>query len=269
MRLDRPVAIGGARYDRYRMDTDAGPHQGGQPVPWPTLTRTTSPSAAPAPHELAAALPHASCVPRARSRCRGRTGRVRRSNRRPASSVEGARSSDDMSKTATLSAFHITKKNAPDGSDNVWSSGAGSRCIRDGSQGGELEGRADPPSQLDLALNYTPDGTWRSRVIPPRCRVQDAGLGSPDRWRRCGSNHYPGGKPEGMRGCRALRYGGGWRWMPPTLTHRTTLLMDMSAPTIPLPPQRKPEGDGVSLGASNLFNKTHHFPSDQNNCWFK
>ena len=46
VRLDRLVAIGGARYDRYRMDTDSHTlYLGGPASPWPTSIRTTSPSA--------------------------------------------------------------------------------------------------------------------------------------------------------------------------------------------------------------------------------
>ena len=43
VRLDRLVAIGGARYDRYRMDTDSRTlYQGRRATPWPRLIRTTS-----------------------------------------------------------------------------------------------------------------------------------------------------------------------------------------------------------------------------------
>ena len=82
------------------------------------------------------------------------------------------------------------------------------------------------------------------------------------------SNYYPGGNLEGMRGRRpALRGGGrdGCRQhrqgtgLPPDGYVR--LLRSRR-------PQRKPEGVGVSLGASNLFNKTYYSCYDQNNCWF-
>ncbi len=43
VRLDRLVAIGGARYDRYRMDTDSRTlYQGRRATPRPRLIRTTS-----------------------------------------------------------------------------------------------------------------------------------------------------------------------------------------------------------------------------------
>ena len=57
--------------------------------------------------------------------------------------------------------------------------------------------------------------------------------------------------------------------MPPTPTrYRTSSRWICPPPRSRRPPQRKPGGDRVSLGASNLFNKTYYSCYDQNNCWF-
>lgn len=118
-----------------------------------------------------------------------------------------------MSKTATISAFHITKENAlVTDPDNVY--GPKLQTGEIVSRGIELEGRADLTSRLDLALSYTrqdmeitKDTTDLQGKTPVWVPRQMASL-----W----SNYLPGGSLEGMRVGAGLRYVGRPSSMPPT-----------------------------------------------------
>lgn len=83
------------------------------------------------------------------------------------------------------------------------------------------------------------------------------------------SNYYPGGNLEGMRVGAGLRYVGEAE-MDAANTDKVPdyLLMDMSASYDLAALSASLKGVGVSLGASNLFNKTYYSCYDQNNCWF-
>ena len=268
VRLDRLVAIGGARYDRYRMDTDSRIlYQGTDSQSLAHIDQDNLSFRVGALYELDGGFSPMRAMPRVSSRCRGgQAGSGVQTGDRSSVGRGVKFLSDDMSKTATLSAFHITKKNAlVTDPDNVY--GPKLQTGETVSRGIELEGRADLTSQLDLALNYTLMDMG-SRAIPPRCRARRRS-GSPDRWRRCGATTTPAATSRGYEwapacatwgggrdGCRQHRQGTG---LPPD--GHVRLLRSRR-------PQRKPERVGVSLGASNLFNKTYYSCYDQNNCWF-
>ena len=269
VRLDRLVAIGGARYDRYRMDTDSRTlYQGADSQSLAHIDQDNLSFRVGALYELDGGFsPYASYaesfepVPGA-----DKQGQAFK----PATGHQwegGVKFlSDDMSKTATLSAFHITKKNAlVTDPDNVY--GPKLQTGETVSRGIELEGRADLTSQLDLALNYTlmdmeitRDTTTLQGKTPVWVPRQMASL-----W----SNYYPGGNLEGIRVGAGLRYVGEAE-MDAANTDKVPdyLLMDMSASYDLAALSASLKGVGVSLGASNLFNKTYYSCYDQNNCWF-
>ncbi|MEH8152299.1 TonB-dependent siderophore receptor [Aeromonas caviae] len=269
VRLDRLVAIGGARYDRYRMDTDSRTlYQGAASQSLAQIDQDNLSFRLGALYELDNGLsPYVSYaesfepVPGA-----DKNGKAFK----PATGQqwEGGLKflSEDMSKTATLSAFHITKENAlVTDPDNVY--GPKLQTGETVSRGIELEGRADLTSRLDLTASYTlmdmeitRDTTSLQGKTPVWVPRQMASL-----W----SNYQLGGSLEGMRVGTGLRYVGEAE-IDAANTGKVPdyLLMDMSASYDLAALSASLKGVGVSLSASNLFNKTYYSCYDQNNCWF-
>lgn len=269
VRLDRLVAIGGARYDRYRMDTDSRTlYQGAASNTLAQIDQDNLSLRFGALYELDHGLsPYVSYAesfePVAGADKQGQafkpaTGRQ----------WEGGLKflSEDMSKTATLSAFHITKQNAlVTDPDNVY--GPKLQTGEMVSKGVELEGRVDLTSRWDLALSYTRqemeitrDTTSLQGKTPVWVPKQIASL-----W----SNYLPAGPLEGARLGAGLRYVGEAQLdAANTDTVPDYLLMDMSASYDLAQLSQRLQGAEVSLSASNLFNKTYYSCYDQNNCWF-
>ncbi|MGS3151769.1 TonB-dependent siderophore receptor [Aeromonas sanarellii] len=269
VRLDRLVAIGGARYDRYRMDTDSNTlYLGAASQSLAQIDQDNLSFRLGALYELDHGFsPYVSYaesfepVPGA-----DKDGKAFK----PATGHqwEGGLKflSEDMSKTATLSAFHITKENAlVTDPDNVY--GPKLQTGETVSMGVELEGRADLTSRLDLAFSYTlidmeitRDTTSLQGKTPVWVPEQMASL-----W----SNYLLGGSLEGMRVGAGLRYVGEAE-MDAANTDKVPdyLLMDMSASYDLAALSASLKGVGVSLSASNLLNKTYYSCYDQNNCWF-
>jgi iron complex outermembrane receptor protein len=269
VRLDRLVAIGGARYDSYRMDTDSrGLYLGAASQSLAQIDQDNLSFRLGALYELDYGLsPYVSyaesfeAVPGA-----DKSGKA--FDPSTGHQWEGGLKflSEDMSKTATISAFHITKENAlVTDPDNVY--GPKLQTGEIVSKGIELEGRADLTSRLDLALSYTrqdmeitrdtTDLQGKTPVWVPR---QMASL-----W----SNYQAGGSLEGMRVGAGLRYVGEAQLdAANTDTVPDYLLMDMSASYDLAALSASLKGVGASLSASNLLNKTYYSCYDQNNCWF-
>ncbi|MGY4003164.1 TonB-dependent siderophore receptor [Aeromonas sanarellii] len=269
VRLDRLVAIGGARYDRYRMDTDSHTlYLGAASQSLAQIDQDNLSFRLGALYELDNGLsPYVSYaesfepVPGA-----DKDGKAFK----PATGHqwEGGLKflSEDMSKTFTVAAFHITKENAlVTDPDNVY--GPKLQTGETVSKGVELEGRADLTSRLDLAFSYTlidmeitRDTTSLQGKTPVWVPEQMASL-----W----SNYLLGGSLEGMRVGAGLRYVGEAE-MDAANTDKVPdyLLMDMSASYDLAALSASLKGVGVSLSASNLLNKTYYSCYDQNNCWF-
>ncbi|HHQ4929253.1 TPA: TonB-dependent siderophore receptor [Aeromonas hydrophila] len=269
VRLDRLVAIGGARYDRYRMDTDSRTlYQGAASNTLAQIDQDNLSLRFGALYELDHGLsPYVSYAesfePVAGADKQGQafkpaTGRQ----------WEGGLKflSEDMSKTATLSAFHITKQNAlVTDPDNVY--GPKLQTGEMVSKGVELEGRVDLTSRWDLALSYTRqdmeitrDTTSLQGKTPVWVPKQMASL-----W----SNYLPAGSLAGARLGAGLRYVGEAQLdAANTDTVPDYLLMDMAASYDLAQLSQRLQGVEVSLSASNLFNKTYYSCYDQNNCWF-
>ncbi|MFM4902785.1 TonB-dependent siderophore receptor [Aeromonas hydrophila] len=269
VRLDRLVAIGGARYDRYRMDTDSRTlYQGAASNTLAQIDQDNLSLRLGALYELDnGLLPYVSYAesfePVAGADKQGQafkpaTGRQ----------WEGGLKflSEDMSKTATLSAFHITKQNAlVTDPDNVY--GPKLQTGEMVSKGVELEGRLDLTSRWDLALSYTRqemeitrDTTSLQGKTPVWVPKQMASL-----W----SNYLPAGPLAGARLGAGLRYVGEAQLdAANTDTVPDYLLMDMAASYDLAQLSQRLQGVEVSLSASNLFNKTYYSCYDQNNCWF-
>ncbi|HDZ8832864.1 TPA: TonB-dependent siderophore receptor [Aeromonas dhakensis] len=269
VRLDRLVAIGGARYDRYRMDTDSRTlYQGAASNTLAQIDQDNLSLRFGALYELDHGLsPYVSYAesfePVAGADKQGQafkpaTGRQ----------WEGGLKflSEDMSKTATLSAFHITKQNAlVTDPDNVY--GPKLQTGEMVSKGVELEGRLDLTSRWDLALSYTRqemeitrDTTSLQGKTPVWVPKQMASL-----W----SNYLPAGPLEGAHLGAGLRYVGEAQLdAANTDTVPDYLLMDMAASYDLARLSQRLQGVAVSLSASNLFNKTYYSCYDQNNCWF-
>lgn len=269
VRLDRLVAIGGARYDRYRMDTDSHTlYLGAASQSLAQIDQDNLSLRLGALYELDHGLsPYVSYaesfepVPGA-----DKDGKAFK----PATGHqwEGGLKflSEDMSKTFTVAAFHITKENAlVTDPDNVY--GPKLQTGETVSKGVELEGRADLTSRLDLAFSYTlidmeitRDTTSLQGKTPVWVPEQMASL-----W----SNYLLGGSLEGMRVGAGLRYVGEAE-MDAANTDKVPdyLLMDMSASYDLAALSASLKGVGVSLSASNLLNKTYYSCYDQNNCWF-
>lgn len=269
VRLDRLVAIGGARYDSYRMDTDSrGLYLGAASQSLAQIDQDNLSFRLGALYELDYGLsPYVSYaesfepVPGA-----DKSGKAFDPSK--GHQWEGGLKflSEDMSKTATISAFHITKENAlVTDPDNVY--GPKLQTGEIVSKGIELEGRADLTSRLDLALSYTRqdmeitrDTTDLQGKTPVWVPKQMASL-----W----SNYQAGGSLEGMRVGAGLRYVGEAQLdAANTDTVPDYLLMDMSASYDLAALSASLKGVGASLSASNLLNKTYYSCYDQNNCWF-
>ncbi|MGL6522385.1 TonB-dependent siderophore receptor [Aeromonas dhakensis] len=269
VRLDRLVAIGGARYDRYRMDTDSRTlYQGAASNSLAQIDQDNLSLRFGALYELDHGLsPYVSYAesfePVAGADKQGQafkpaTGRQ----------WEGGLKflSEDMSKTFTASVFHITKQNAlVTDPDNVY--GPKLQTGEMVSKGVELEGRLDLTSRWDLALSYTRqdmeitrDTTSLQGKTPVWVPKQMASL-----W----SNYLPAGPLEGARLGAGLRYVGEAQLdAANTDTVPDYLLMDMAASYDLAQLSQRLQGVEASLSASNLFNKTYYSCYDQNNCWF-
>lgn len=269
VRLDRLVAIGGARYDSYRMDTDSrGLYLGAASQSLAQIDQDNLSFRLGALYELDYGLSPYVSYAESFEPVPGADKSGKAFDPSTGHQWEGGLKflSEDMSKTATISAFHITKENAlVTDPDNVY--GPKLQTGEIVSKGIELEGRADLTSRLDLALSYTrqdmeitrdtTDLQGKTPVWVPR---QMASL-----W----SNYQAGGSLEGMRVGAGLRYVGEAQLdAANTDTVPDYLLMDMSASYDLAALSARLKGVGASLSASNLFNKTYYSCYDQNNCWF-
>ncbi|WP_429166741.1 TonB-dependent siderophore receptor [Aeromonas rivipollensis] len=269
VRLDRLVAIGGARYDSYRMDTDSrGLYLGAASQSLAQIDQDNLSFRLGALYELDYGLSPYVSYAESFEPVPGADKSGKAFDPSTGHQWEGGLKflSEDMSKTATISAFHITKQNAlVTDPDNVY--GPKLQTGEIVSRGIELEGRADLTSRLDLALSYTrqdmeitrdtTDLQGKTPVWVPR---QMASL-----W----SNYQAGGSLEGMRVGAGLRYVGEAQLdAANTDTVPDYLLMDMSASYDLAALSARLKGVGASLSASNLLNKTYYSCYDQNNCWF-
>ncbi|MDM5084009.1 TonB-dependent siderophore receptor [Aeromonas rivipollensis] len=269
VRLDRLVAIGGARYDSYRMDTDSrGLYLGAASQSLAQIDQDNLSFRLGALYELDYGLSPYVSYAESFEPVPGADKSGKAFDPSTGHQWEGGLKflSEDMSKTATISAFHITKENAlVTDPDNVY--GPKLQTGEIVSKGIELEGRADLTSRLDLALSYTrqdmeitrdtTDLQGKTPVWVPR---QMASL-----W----SNYQAGGSLEGMRVGAGLRYVGEAQLdAANTDTVPDYLLMDMSASYDLAALSARLKGVGASLSASNLLNKTYYSCYDQNNCWF-
>lgn len=269
VRLDRLVAIGGARYDSYRMDTDShGLYLGAASQSLARIDQDNVSFRLGALYELDYGLsPYVSYadsfepVPGA-----DKNGKAFEPS--TGHQWEGGLKflSEDMSKTFTVAAFHITKQNAlVTDPDNIY--GPKLQTGEIVSKGIELEGRMDITDRLDLALSYTrqdmeitKDTTDLQGKTPVWVPKQMASL-----W----SNYYAGGTLQGMRVGAGLRYVGEAELdAANTDTVPDYLLMDMSASYDLAALSQSLKGVQASLSASNLLNKTYYSCYDQNNCWF-
>ncbi|MDM5077017.1 TonB-dependent siderophore receptor [Aeromonas media] len=269
VRLDRLVAIGGARYDSYRMDTDSrGLYLGSASQSLAQIDQDNLSFRLGALYELDYGLSPYVSYAESFEPVPGADKSGKAFDPATGHQWEGGLKflSEDMSKTATISAFHITKENAlVTDPDNVY--GPKLQTGEIVSRGIELEGRADLTSRLDLALSYTlqdmeitKDTTDLQGKTPVWVPRQMASL-----W----SNYLPGGSLEGMRVGAGLRYVGEAEMdAANTDTVPDYLLMDMSASYDLAALSARMKGVGVSLSASNLLNKTYYSCYDQNNCWF-
>ncbi|AHE49764.1 ferrichrome-iron receptor [Aeromonas hydrophila 4AK4] len=269
VRLDRLVAIGGARYDSYRMDTDSrGLYLGAASQSLAQIDQDNLSFRLGALYELDYGLSPYVSYAESFEPVPGADKSGKAFDPATGHQWEGGLKflSEDMSKTATISAFHITKENAlVTDPDNVY--GPKLQTGEIVSKGIELEGRVDLTSRLDLALSYTrqdmeitKDTTDLQGKTPVWVPRQMASL-----W----SNYLPGGSLEGMRVGAGLRYVGEAQIdAANTDTVPDYLLMDMSASYDLAALSASLKGVGVSLSASNLLNKTYFSCYDQNNCWF-
>lgn len=269
VRLDRLVAIGGARYDSYRMDTDSrGLYLGAASQSLAQIDQDNLSFRLGALYELDYGLSPYVSYAESFEPVPGADKSGKAFDPSTGHQWEGGLKflSEDMSKTATISAFHITKENAlVTDPDNVY--GPKLQTGEIVSKGIELEGRADLTSRLDLALSYTRqnmeitrDTTDLQGKTPVWVPKQMASL-----W----SNYQAGGSLEGMRVGAGLRYVGEAQLdAANTDTVPDYLLMDMSASYDLAALSARLKGVGASLSASNLLNKTYYSCYDQNNCWF-
>ncbi|WP_404836283.1 TonB-dependent siderophore receptor [Aeromonas media] len=269
VRLDRLVAIGGARYDSYRMDTDSrGLYLGAASQSLAQIDQDNLSFRLGALYELDYGLSPYVSYAESFEPVPGADKSGKAFDPSTGHQWEGGLKflSEDMSKTATISAFHITKENAlVTDPDNVY--GPKLQTGEIVSKGIELEGRADLTSRLDLALSYirqdmeiTKDTTDLQGKTPVWVPKQMASL-----W----SNYQAGGSLEGMRVGAGLRYVGEAQLdAANTDTVPDYVLMDMSASYDLAALSASLKGVGASLSASNLLNKTYYSCYDQNNCWF-
>ncbi|MGY3930704.1 ferrichrome-iron receptor [Aeromonas encheleia] len=269
VRLDRLVAIGGARYDSYRMDTDSDTlYQGAASQSLARIDQDNLSFRLGALYELDYGFSPYVSYAESFEPVPGADKSGKAFDPSTGQQWEGGLKflSEDMSKTFTVAAFHITKENAlvmdP---DNIY--GPKLQTGEIVSKGIELEGRADLTNNLDLALSYTRqdmeitrDTTDLQGKTPVWVPKQMASL-----W----SNYQAGGSLQGMRIGAGLRYVGEAQLdAANTDTVPDYVLMDMSASYDLAALSASLKGVGASLSASNLFNKTYYSCYDQNNCWF-
>ena len=269
VRLDRLVAIGGARYDSYRMDTDSDTlYQGAASQSLARIDQDNLSFRLGALYELDYGFSPYVSYAESFEPVPGADKSGKAFDPSTGQQWEGGLKflSEDMSKTFTVAAFHITKENAlVTDPDNIY--GPKLQTGEIVSKGIELEGRADLTNNLDLALSYTRqdmeitrDTTDLQGKTPVWVPKQMASL-----W----SNYQAGGSLEGMRIGAGLRYVGEAQLdAANTDTVPDYVLMDMSASYDLAALSASLKGVGASLSASNLFNKTYYSCYDQNNCWF-
>lgn len=269
VRLDRLVAIGGARYDSYRMDTDSDTlYQGAASQSLARIDQDNLSFRLGALYELDYGFSPYVSYAESFEPVPGADKSGKAFDPSTGQQWEGGLKflSEDMSKTFTVAAFHITKENAlVTDPDNIY--GPKLQTGEIVSKGIELEGRADLTNNLDLALSYTRqdmeitrDTTDLQGKTPVWVPKQMASL-----W----SNYQAGGSLQGMRIGAGLRYVGEAQLdAANTDTVPDYVLMDMSASYDLAALSSSLKGVGASLSASNLFNKTYYSCYDQNNCWF-
>ncbi|UNP89979.1 TonB-dependent siderophore receptor [Aeromonas encheleia] len=269
VRLDRLVAIGGARYDSYRMDTESDTlYQGAASQSLARIDQDNLSFRLGALYELDYGFSPYVSYAESFEPVPGADKSGKAFDPSTGQQWEGGLKflSEDMSKTATISAFHITKENAlVTDPDNIY--GPKLQTGEIVSKGIELEGRADLTNNLDLALSYTRqdmeitrDTTDLQGKTPVWVPKQMASL-----W----SNYQAGGSLQGMRIGAGLRYVGEAQLdAANTDTVPDYVLMDMSASYDLAALSASLKGVGASLSASNLLNKTYYSCYDQNNCWF-
>ncbi|USV59202.1 TonB-dependent siderophore receptor [Aeromonas encheleia] len=269
VRLDRLVAIGGARYDSYRMDTESDTlYQGAASQSLARIDQDNLSFRLGALYELDYGFSPYVSYAESFEPVPGADKSGKAFDPSTGQQWEGGLKflSEDMSKTFTVAAFHITKENAlVTDPDNIY--GPKLQTGEIVSKGIELEGRADLTNNLDLALSYTRqdmeitrDTTDLQGKTPVWVPKQMASL-----W----SNYQAGGSLQGMRIGAGLRYVGEAQLdAANTDTVPDYVLMDMSASYDLAALSASLKGVGASLSASNLFNKTYYSCYDQNNCWF-
>lgn len=269
VRLDRLVAIGGARYDSYRMDTDSHTlYQGAASQSLAQIDQDNLSFRLGALYELDYGFSPYVSYAESFEPVPGADKSGKAFDPSTGQQWEGGVKflSEDMSKTFTVAAFHITKENAlVTDPDNIY--GPKLQTGEIVSKGIELEGRVDLTNRLDLAFSYTrqdmeitKDTTDLQGKTPVWVPKQMASL-----W----SNYQAGGSLQGMRVGAGLRYVGEAQLdAANTDTVPDYLLMDMSAAYDLAELSQSMKGVAVSLSASNLFNKTYYSCYDQNNCWF-
>ncbi|MFM1680828.1 TonB-dependent siderophore receptor [Aeromonas salmonicida] len=266
VRLDRLVAIGGARYDSYRMDTDGQTlYQGAASNTQAQIDQDNLSFRLGALYELDGGFSPYVSYAESFEPVAGADKSGKAFDPATGHQWEGGLKylSEDMSKTFTASVFHITKQNAlVTDPDNVY--GPKLQTGEMVSKGVELEGRVDLTSQLDLALSYTRqdmeitrDTTSLQGKTPVWVPKQMASL-----W----SNYQ---LDNGLRLGAGLRYVGEAQ-LDAANTDRVPdyLLMDMAASYDLAQLSQRLKGVEASVSASNLFNKTYYSCYDQNNCWF-
>lgn len=270
LRLDRLVAIGGLRYDSYRMDTDSDSlYSGAASHTLAKIDQDNLSFRLGALYELDYGIsPYVSYAdsfePVAGSDKNGNAFDPATGHQ-----WEGGIKylSEDMSKALTLSAFRITKKHAlVTDPDNLY--GPKLQTGEMVSKGLELEGRIDITSNLDLSATYTlldmvisRDTTSLQGKTPVWVPDQTASL-----W----ANYRLGqGPAAGLRLGTGLRYVGEAE-MDAANTDKVPdyLLMDMSASYDLAQLSQRLKGVEASVSASNLFDTTYYSCYDQSNCWF-
>lgn len=266
LRLDRLVVIGGARYDSYRMDTDSHTlYQGAASHTLATVDQNNLSLRLGTLYELDGGFSPYASYAESFEPVSGADKHGKAFEPATGQQWEGGVKylSDDMSKTATVSVFHITKQHAlVTDPDNLYGP-----MLQTGemvSRGVELEGRVELTSQLDLVLNYTRldmeitrDTTSLQGKTPVWVPEQTASLWSNYRFER------------GLWLGAGLRYVGKAQLDADNSgTVPDYLLMDMSASYDLAHLSQRFKGVEASLVASNLFDKTYYSCYDRNNCWF-
>ncbi|MCH7373191.1 MULTISPECIES: TonB-dependent siderophore receptor [Aeromonas] len=269
MRLDRLVVIGGARYDSYRMDTDSHSlYMGSASHSLAQIDQDNVSFRFGGLYELDNGFSPYMSYADSFEPVPGADKNGQAFEPSTAQQWEGGLKylSEDMSKTFTVSAFHITKQNAlVTDPDNIY--GPKLQTGEIVSKGIELEGRADLTDNLDLAFSYTRldmeitrDTTDLQGKTPVWVPEQMASL-----W----SNYHMSGSLQGMRIGAGLRYVGEAQLdAANTDTVPDYLLMDLAASYDLAALSHSLKGVEASLSVSNLFDETYYSCYDQNNCWF-